>query len=519
MLQPELPVQNDNFLENEVAKLHHQINLLNEQNKILRDQNSQLQEMLLELKRHRFGKKSERWQGEEQLLFNEVEVESRKPDIDTQDTGDKDEIKVKSYTKKRGKRKPLPENLPREIVKIELPPEERFAEDGTPLKIIGYEISEKLDYEPAKTKVLQYHRAKYGIDNGDYIKTAPPEPSIIPKGMAAPGLLAAIAVSKFADGLPLYRQEEIFSRQDIELSRTTMARWMIKVAEALRPIWNVLSDRLIENFYVSCDETRTQVLKEKGRRAESKSWMWVRSTPYGKHKIVLFDYNPSRSGDVAFELLEDFEGYLQVDGYGGYNKLSSQEGVTRIGCNMHGRRYFEKAFTTGAKSGKTLAEVALGFYKKLYELEDEFKEKPPDDRHRLREEKAKPIWDEFKAWADENQAKVPPTGKIGKAFTYFMSEYEHLTGYLQDGRLEADSGFVEWCIRKFAIGRNNWMFSDTEEGAEASALLYSLVITAKVNGVNPYRALKHIIEEIPKTHSLEEIERLADIIVAAQPIS
>lgn len=517
MLQTESLFSKDESLRSEVESLRQQLALQVDQNHFLKEENSQLRDMLIELKRHKFGKKSERWQSEEQLLFNEVELESQKSDP-AEEKAEESEVEVKSHKKKRGKRKPLPEHLEREIVKIELPEEERFSEEGTPLKVIGYEVSEKLDYEPAKTKVIQYHRAKYGVDSGDYKKTAPPVPSVIPKGVATPGLLAAIATAKFADGLPLYRQEEILSRQDIELSRTTMARWMVKSAEALRPILNVLSERLVECFYVSCDETRTQVLKEKGRRAESQSWMWVRSTPYGENKIILFDYSPSRSGDVALSILGEFEGFLQVDGYGGYNKLSSQDGVIRIGCNMHGRRYFEKAHKAGARAGKTLAEQALGFYKQLYDIEEELRKKPPDERYCIRLEKAKPIWDEFKEWAQKHKGKVPPTSKIGKAFTYFISEYDCLIGYLKDGRLEMDSGFVERCIRKFAIGRNNWMFSDSEAGAEASALLYSLVVTAKVNGVNPYRALRYIFEEIPKAQTLEDVERLADIIVAAQPI-
>ena len=413
----------------------------------------------------------------------------------------------------------MPENLPREVIEIELPLEEQFTEDGIPLKVIGWEISEKLDYEPSRTKVTQYRRAKYRVDSGDYEKTAPPLPSIIPKGIATPGLLAAIAVSKFADGLPLYRLEEIFSRQHIELSRTTMARWMVTVAASLRALFNVLSDRVNESFYVSVDETRTQVLKEKGRRVESQSWMWVRATPFGKHKIVLFDYSPSRSGDIAFEILEGFQGVLQVDGYGGYNKVSSQEGVTRIGCNMHGRRYFEKAHQTGAKSGKTLAEVALGFYQKLYAIEEKLRDQPIELRYQGRLDQSKPIWEEFKHWVNQNQAKVPSTSKIGKAFTYFKAECDHLMGYLKDGRFEMDSGFVERCIRKFAIGRNNWLFSDTEQGAEASAILYSLVVTAKVNDVNPYSALKYIFEEIPKAQSLSQIEQLADIIVGKEPFT
>jgi transposase len=522
MSQPGLLLSSDDLMQAEIANLRGELQITKSQYKILSDENSRLKEMLLELKRERFGRRSERWESEEQIVFqfNEVEQEAKKADPEEsaspEDSGEPGKTDPKK--KSRGKRKPLPKHLEREVVKIELPPEECFSEDGTPLKVIGYEISEKLEYEPAKTKVIEYHRAKYGAESGDYVKTAPPVPSIIPKGIATAGLLAGIAVSKFSDGLPLYRQEEVLARSGVDLSRTTMARWMVKVAQSLTPIWNVLCDRLVANFYVSCDETRTQVLKEKGRKAESKSWMWVRSTPFGPHKIVLFDYSPSRAGDVAVEILDGFKGYLQVDGYAGYNKVSGQEGVERIGCAMHARRYFEKAFTVGANAGKTLAETGLKYFKDLFDLEEELKEKPPDERYRQRLERAQPIWEAFKAWVDNTRAKVPPTSKTGKAFAYFTSEYDYLTGYLKDGRLEMDSGFVERCIRKFAIGRNNWLFSDTEDGAHASAQLYSFVVTAKVNGVNPYRALKYILERIPTAQTLEDIEYLADIITGAQPI-
>lgn len=513
MEQSLLQENNSHILEN----LKNELKISEAKVNFLTEEVSNLKEMLLELKRNRFGTKSERWQSEEQLVFNEAEIESKKPEEELEPSDEK--IEIKAHTKGRGKRKPLPEDLPREIVKIELPEEECFSEDGSPLKIIGYEVSEKLDYIPSKTKVIQYHRAKYGQDSGDYEKTAQPVPSVIPKGIAEPSLLAAIIVGKFADALPLYRQEEILGRQNIIISRTTMARWMITVSKALQPIWNVLSDRLKDSFYISCDETRIQVLKEKGRRAESKSWMWVRSTPYGENKIILFDYSPSRAGSVASEVLDDFKGFLQVDGYAGYNEFCKQEGVKRLGCNMHARRYFEKATKVGAKAGKTLGAVAMNFYKELYLIEDELRNEPLDIRFNLRLKLAKSIWDKFKKWVNENKNKVPSSSKIGKAFGYFISEHEYLIGYLQDGRLEMDSGFVERCIRKFTIGRNNWVFSDTEDGAEASALLYSLVITMKTNKVNPYEALTYILKEIPKIQSLEGIESLVDIIVAAQPVS
>jgi len=483
-----------------------------EKNKFLNDENRWLREQLAELKRNRFGKKSERWESEEQLVLNEAEVESRKPGPGEEEEPD---IEVKGHTKKRGHRKPLPESLAREIVKIELPLAEQVAEDGTQLKVIGWEISEKLKYEPSKMSVVQYHRAKYGADFGDYEKTAPPVPSIIPKGLSTPELLAAIVVSKYTDGLPLYRMEDIFKRQGIDLPRQTMARWVVAVAQACQPVWNVLSDRLLNAFYVACDETRVQVLKENGRPAEAQSWMWVRSTPFGRSKIVLFDYNTSRSGDTAKTLLAEFEGYLQCDGLNSYDALEGER-VVRVGCNMHARRRFEQAVVTGAKEGKSLGEVGLEFYSQIYDLETEIKEKTPEERYQIRLERALPVFEEMKAWVAKTKGKVPEKSKIGKAFSYFESEYEYLTGYLKDGRLEPDNGFTERAIRKFAIGRNNWMFSDTEDGANASALLYSLVVTAKTNGVNPYKALVKMFRELPTVSTIEEYERLAELILSPE---
>jgi transposase len=503
-------------LKVEVSGLRLQVEKEREEKRIYADENNRLHEMLLEMKRFRFGKSSERWESDEQLVFNEAEVESRKPGTDDESQGS---ITVSAHIKKvRGHRRALPAELEREEIVVELPESERFAEDGTPLKVIGYETSEKLSYEPSKTKVIVYRRAKYGVDSGDYEKTAPPVPSIIPKGIATPELLASVVVEKYGYGMPLYRQEYKFDQMGVDLTRQTMARWVVKASEACMPVWNTLCDRLLSSFYVSCDETPTQVLKEKGRTPESPSWMWVRCVPTGKNKIVIFDYDPHRSGEVAKKLLSEFKGFLQVDGYASYNTLENDIELIRIGCNMHGRRYFEKAKTIGAKNGQTLAEMGLAFYKRLYNHEDEIRTLAPDERHHLRQGIQAPIWAEFKAWADANYSKVPPKSKIGQAFKYFLSEYQYLIGYLQDGRLEMDNGFAERAIRKFAIGRNNWLFADTEAGAHASAMFYSLLCTAKVNNVNIYESMRYLFTEIPKAQNIEDYERLADVIMGITPI-
>lgn len=506
------------FTEVEALRAEHEglrISLARQEEKaaLLEQENDHLREMIIKLKKQAFGPKSERWESEEQgkLILNEAELEAKSADSD-EDEQEGPEVKVAAHTKKRGHRKPLPAHLEREIVPVELPEKERFDEAGNALKVIGKEVSEKLSYEPAKIKVIEYHRYRYGVDAGEPVKTAAPVPSIIPKGIATPSLLSAIVTAKYADGLPLYRQEEIFKRQEIDLSRASMARWIVVAAKAARPLWNMLEERLLEASYVACDETHVQVLKEEGRKATSKSWMWLRTNPSDTEKIILFDYDPHRSGEVAKRLFLNYRGILQCDGYGAYNILEKQPGLTRIGCNMHGRRGFKNA-AEGSSKSKKLAETGLKFYQALYAIEEEAKELSWKRRHELRQEKAGPIWMKFKAWAEETNLKVPRRSGIGEALHYFLGEYDYLVGYLQNGELEMDNGHAERMIKNFAIGRKNWLFSDTAEGADASALFYSFVVTAKVNGVNPYEALKTIFTELPLASTADDFDRLAQILL------
>jgi transposase len=485
--------------------------------RILEQENAWLHEQLRELKRARFGAKSERWESEEQMkmTFNEVEVEAAKSEDSTAQvqSEDTDATAVSSYRRKsRGHRKALPAHLPREVIKVELPVEEQRTESGEPLKVVGWDVSEKLKYEPAKMSVIEYRRAKYGVDSGDYEKTAPPVPSIIPKGIATPELLAAIITGKFADGLTLYRLEEIFTRMNVDLGRGTMARWMVQVAQGLMPIRNVLSDHLYQSYAIACDETSMQVLKEKGREPEAKSWMIVRMNPVEAKKVVLFDYSISRSGETMKDLFADYKGRLLCDGLETYSVLESE--MTRYGCNMHARRKFESAAIDGAKAGKSIAAQVMEIYKKIYDLEEELANSPPAEKIEARGKYQRPFFMQINELCQKHRNQVPNKSKLGIAIRYFENEYEYLTRYLDDGHLGPDNGMVERTIRKFAIGRNNWLFADTPQGADASALLYSLVITAKVNGVNPYTALTQILTQVPSAKSIEDYERLADLILA-----
>lgn len=486
----------NNDLKKENTFLKNQIEFLTEQNRAL--------------KRDRFGAKKEAYETPEQGIlgktFNEAEEEVLK---EQKEAG---LVNVEAHTKRaRGHRKALPERLTRIVEVIELPELERKDAQGNALVEIGREVSEKLKFEPAKISVITIERVKYGYKDGECVKTTPHAPDLFPRSIATPELVASVIVSKYADGLPLYRQEDAFKRLDIEISRQTLARWLVGVGKHFIPVWNCLKDDALDSGYVQADETVLQVLKEKGRRAESKSWMWAIGVPRAIRQIVLFEYDPHRTQAVARRLLSEAQGYVQTDGLGSYKILEHQPGVTRIGCNMHGRRRFERAFKTGSHKTRPLSEKGLQYYRKLYKIEAKIKALTPDQKQKIRQQEAVPLWASFKEWVQSIQEKVPPKSDLGGAIHYFLSEYDLLTGYLKDSRLEMDNGFIERAIRKFAIGRNNWLFSDTEAGAESSAVLYSLVVTAKINGVNPYKALLQGIKWLATAKTIEDYQKITEL--------
>lgn len=445
---------------------------------------------------------------EQEGLFNEAEGVGAVEEGTEQD--ELIEVPAHTRTKNRGKpkRKPLPENLPRRVTTIELPEHERVcSQDGVPMIEIGSEVSEQLDIVPAHIEVKRTVRKKYACPNScpGAIKIAPRPAQPIPKSLASAGLLAYIAVSKYMDSLPLYRQEAMLHRYGIELSRATMGGWMIRVGELVQPLVNLMTDELVASSYLHADETRLQVLKEDGRAPEAMSWMWVLGRS-GPKPLVVFTYEKTRAGSVPKRLLEGFTGFLQADGYGGYNAVCEQPDVRRLGCMMHCRRYFHQA-QMASKKGRT-GKRGRAFIEKLYAVEEKCREFAPDERKRYRDEHARPILDEFRAWTEEERHVVPPKSAAGKALGYAYREWESLTRYLDDGRLSIDNGFVENQIRPFAVGRKNWLFCDTEKGAEASANLYSLLVSAKLNGLNAYEYLRDVLERLPLAKTLGDLEAL-----------
>lgn len=472
--------------------------------------NERLEETIRILRHHHFGSKSEKARGEDnpnQLgLFNEAESESEKV------AEESSSVEVKSY-KRRGKPKRLaiPDNLPREEVIIDLTEEEKYCSEGHELKFIGEDISEQLDVIPAQVKVIRTIRKKYACPVcGDCVKRAPLPKTAIPKSMAAPGLLAHIATNKYGDGLPLYRQEHMWQRLGVEVPRATMAGWMIKIGNLLTPVINLMEEDMLDSGYVQADETRVQVLREDGKLAESLSYMWVRSSLAGSpldKSITIFEYAPTRGGEVAKRLFENYQGYIQADAYSGYNEICSQKGIIRLGCMAHCRRKFFEA-EKASKKGIGLASEAIDKIGKLYEIEETIRDKSIEERYRIRKEKSKPLLDEFRSWLDDNLKKVPPRSQLGMALNYAHNEWVYLVRYIDDGRFSIDNNRVENAIRPFAVGRKNWLFSDSVAGAKASATIYSVMVSAKQNGHNEYAYFRYLLEKLPLAENVEDFEAL-----------
>lgn len=472
-----------------------------------------------------FAPKSEKLASLAQLdLFNEAEAFGAKPD----DPAEAREIEVPAHARARGKRKPIDATLPRVRVEHDIPEAKKTCACGCQLTRIGEVTSEQFDLIPARAQVLQHVRFKYACrscegtsHDGSAVVTAEMPAQPIPKSNASPGLAAYIATSKYADGLPLYRLAGILARSRIQVSRTTQATWMIRLGELVTPLINLLHETQLSYDILQMDETSVQVLKEDGRPATAKSYMWVRRGGPPGRRIILFDYAPSRAGAIPMRLLDEYKGYLQSDAYGGYNAAAKRDGVIHVGCLDHARRKFIEAVKAqhaivGGERG--LAPEALLIIRKVYAIEKLAREArmTPEQRHALRDDRARPIWDELRAWLDRNRNAAPPLSLTGKAIGYLADEWSRLVRYLDDGRLEVSNVLCENAIRPFVVGRKAWLFCDTPAGAHASARLYSLVQTAKAAGIDPFTYLKAVFTHLPQAKTLEDVEALLPWAVAAQ---
>ncbi len=460
----------------------------------------------------RYAASSEKLSPDQIYLFDEAELDGEAvPDMDADADDDADDgIMVAAHKRKKRGRKALPEHLPRIDVIHELPESMRRCDhDGRLLAEIGAVTSEQLDIIPAKIQVIRHIRKQYACDCGQCIKTAPLPAQAIPKSLASPGLLAHITVSKYQDALPLYRQETILQRIGVDIPRATLANWMIKAGHLIQPLVNLLHDQLLSYDIVQMDETTVQVLKEPGKTAQSKSYLWLQRGGPPAHPVVLYHYDPGRGASVAKRLLEGFKGYLQTDGYDGYNAAVAANDLTPVGCMAHARRKFADAVKAqGKNKQRGKAHRGLLLIQKLYRVEKQARNLAPEKRQAQRQLHARPILDEMRTWLDQALPQAPPTSATGKALNYLHNEWDKLIRYLDDGRLEIDNNAAENAIRPFVIGRKNWLFSDSVKGVKASANLYSLIETAKANGLEPYAYLRYLFTELPKAQTVDAIEAL-----------
>lgn len=486
-------------------------------------ENCQLRDQVEYLKYKLFGRKSEKLTEAERkqlYLFNEAELGAN--EASKEESEEKIAVPAHTRTKKRG-RKPLPENLPRERVVYDIPEEDKHCGCGATKSVIGEEVSEKLDIEPPRIKVRQEVRLKYACracegveDEGPTVRIAPVPPAIIPKGMATPSLLAFVLTGKFVDAVPFYRQEKQLARLGVELSRQTLCGWAMQVAEACAPVLGLLRQHLLRGSLVQADETTLQVLEEVGRAAQTKSYMWLfRGGTPGK-PVLEYRYHPTRAGQVAADYLGDYAGCVQTDGYAGYDFLDKRPGVVHAGCWAHVRREFHDVKKVASGNGASSAhktgsaDVALGHIRELYAVEHRAKERGLTGEALVleRREKAKPVLDTFKAWLDQREREVPPKTLLGKAIAYTLGQWKKLTVYVDHAVLTPDNNLAENAIRPFVIGRKNWLFSGNAKGASASAALYSLIETAKANGLEPYRYLRYLFHEVPLARTQEDYAAL-----------
>ena len=481
-------------LQQEVTELKAEIELKDTQLAQNKFFISNLQAQLFELKKYRFGSSSEK--DKNQLpLFNEAESLTEiqpKP-------------KKTQGKKKAGVRKPLPQNLQREEKVYDLDEEQKSCpNDSCELKPIGEECNEQLLFIPASLKVIKHKRLKYACPKcNKFVITATKPKDPIPKSIASPELLSYVSVSKYADGLPLYRLSKMFNRLDIKISRTNLANWMIKCGILLQPLINLMQDEIFTQPCINIDETTLQVLKEPGKKAQSKSYMWVMRA----NNTILFNYDPSRSSKVADSLLADYQGAIMCDGYGGYESAVGKNNLVRLGCWAHARRYFIKVLDQGENNNAT---AMVEYISKLYGIEKLIREDQylPDKIKSVRLKQSIPILDDIRKLMDKTLHSTTPTGLMGKALGYLNKQWPRLIQFTQSGHYPIDNNAAENAIRPFVIGRKNWLFSNSQKGAKASANLYSLIETAKAHGLNGQEYLTHIYHRLPNANSVEEIEKL-----------
>jgi transposase len=482
--------------------------------------NAKLQHQLEQLLRHRYGRKSEQVDPGQLLLFAQEILAQAEPEPEPEpeptspaEPGPEPPPPPGApKPKKKGHgRKPLPAHLPRQPVVHDVPPELLPCPDcGATRQCIGAEVREQLEYVPASLIVIEHIRPKYACpDCAANVVIADRLPEPIEKGLPGPGLMAHVITNKYADHLPLYRQEGILQRQGVELSRSTLCDWMAVAAELLQPIVTLMMAKVLESRVVQNDDTPVKVQDHDGKGIKT-GRLW---DSIGDHynPYVVYTYTPDRSAAGPAALFKGYQGYLQADAYAAYDGLFTTGTIIEVGCMMHARRKFYEARTTDPPR----AHQALAWIKLLYKVEDEAKEKHASDdyeafvaaRHALRQERSRPIFQQFHDWLEAEGPKVLPKSPIAEAIQYAWNHWAALSRPLEAGFLELDNGACERAFKPVALGRKNWLFAGSDRGGRTAAVLMSLCTTCKVLGIDPQAYLRDVLDRI-STHPARRIEEL-----------
>jgi len=459
-----------------------------------------LQEELAQLKRMIFGSKSERFIAENDSQLSLFEAEQKERITPKEETISYNRKKA-SKDKNKAKRLFLPAHLPREEELIE---PYKITESS---KKIGEEVTEILEYNPGNLHVRRIVRPKYvneqkGCEPQIIIAELPSLP--IPKGNAGAGLLAHLMVSKFVDHLPFYRIRQQFKRQGVDLAESTMNGWYTSICKLLSPLYDTLIKETLKADYLMADETPLPVLTKDKPGSTHKGYHWVYVDPVNKN--VCFDYRKGRGREGPKSFLKDFSGSLQTDGYVAYDEFGRDEKITLLACMAHARRKFEQALDTN----KSVAELALSKIQELYAIEREAKENNYSylQRKELRQEKVAPLLEEFEQWLKKKISATLPKSKIGMAMSYTLKFWPRLKRYVDNGKYEIDNNLVENTIRPVAIGRKNYLFAGSHQGAQQAAIMYSFLGTCKLNKVEPFAWLKKVLEVIPEYKANKLVELL-----------
>ena len=477
-----------------------------------------------------FGTRSEKWTKEDDrqaLLFNEAEDAAFRQQDEEKQKAVLETIEIGPYKKRKpGKqgRKPISKELPREIREYDISEKEKTCACGCLKTCIGEDITERAAIKPAEVKVIREIKKKYACRKCEGteadepgVVTAKGEKHLIPGSIADESLLAWSVVEKYEFALPLYRQAKRLEYIGIPIPRATLSNLVIRTAEECEKIYELLKEHIRSGEVVNADETRVQVLREKGRKPQSLSWMWVfTGGPPGKPSVV-FHYDEKRSSEVPCSFFQNFDGWIQTDDFGAYQAaLKRLNGnIIQVLCWAHARRKFYDCWKL-TKSGH--AKKAIDFIKKFFELEDLRNNYSLKGFSKHRKNRAQIIFDEFKSWLEKLFTSTPPKSSLGKAVSYTLDNWEQLILYIENPLLTPSNNIAENAIRPFVIGRKNWLFSCSPKGAKASAILYSLVESAKMNNLRPYDYLYYIFKQLPHVESKEDLMGLMPFNITPEKI-